>query len=39
MLSQATGVLDEGSKAVINNEDQYEVRSTLLTHLSLTSPA
>ncbi|TFK41913.1 heterokaryon incompatibility protein Het-C-domain-containing protein [Crucibulum laeve] len=25
ILTQATGVLDEGSKAVINNEDQYAV--------------
>ncbi|KAF9442817.1 heterokaryon incompatibility Het-C [Macrolepiota fuliginosa MF-IS2] len=25
MITQATGVLDEGSKAVIDNEDQYQV--------------
>lgn len=26
MITQVSGVLDEGSKAVINNDDQYQVR-------------
>lgn len=25
MITSVTGILDEGSKAVIDNEDQYEV--------------
>ncbi len=25
MITEASGILDEGSKAVINNQDQYEV--------------